>query len=563
MRGDVRNVYVGDEVREKAIKGAKKVYEAVAAAYGPTSGNVALEKSYGPIVISHDGVSIARDIVLKDKLEDIGADLLIQASKRSNDVAGDGTTGSILLGYHIMEKANRRIAAGYNPMGIRRGIDKAAIWVKEEIDKVSKPVKDDALAEVAAVSASDPEVGKLVADIVNEVGGVGITIEEFEGLGVRQDVKEGLYFEKGYFHPSFVTDREANEIVHTNANIFCVEKRLSAQQDIVPLLELIEKNCDDKQVVIIGDVVSQALDVCVGTNIAGGIKIVVVNAPVYGDQMGPFLEDVAILTGGQVITDRMPISSVTADFIGEADKVVVTANETTIFGGKGDKASVKKRIQIIKDQLKDDKYTAFQKERMELRLSKLQGKIGIIKVGGATPTETKEMKFRVEDALHATKAAKESGVVPGGATTLARISNRGKRFTIVKKPAVGRSTDPDESYTTDVVEDLPRDEAEGFKVVLEALSEPFKQLMENAGEDGGYRIEQLKKSKAGQGFNVSDMTEEPIDLAKAGIQDPTKVIKSEVENACSVAGVAITLGAAVMIDRDFQLEQVQINKANQ
>ena len=533
-RGDVRNVNTED-VRQKAIEGARVVYEAVSAAYGPTSGNVALEKSYGSYVISHDGVSIARDIVLKDKQKDIGADLLIQASKKSNDISGDGTTCSILLGYHIMDKANQAIAAGFNPMAIRRGINKASDAIKKELDKLAIPVQDSDLANVATISAGDPEVGKLVADTVLQVGGVGITVEEYEGLGVIQDVVEGLYFEKGWALEHFITDRQTEEVIMENTNLITLEKRISANQDIVPILEKVYAESENKSVVIIGNISGAALETCALTNRIGKIRVCVVPPPTYGDQILPFLEDVAITTGGKVVPSSVPADKVTADYFGTARKVIITRADTTILDGSGSQEDIAARIATIKDNLKSDKYSQFQKERMELRLAKLQGKIGIIRVGGATESEVKEMKFRVEDAVQATKAAREEGIVPGGATTLATIT-----------------------FNVDTEDE---GEQQGIFAVKKALVEPFKQLIKNAGEDGGYRLSQVQHAKQGYGFNVKYMTDEPINLMEAGITDPTKVIKSIVENACSVSGIAITLNGSVLIDREFQLEQVTMTKA--
>lgn len=535
-RGDVRIVNT-KEVREKALEGAKIVYEAVSAGYGPTSGNVALEKTYGSYVISHDGVSIARDIVLKDKQQDIGADLLIQASKKSNDISGDGTTCSVLLGYHIMAKANQAIVAGYNPMAIRRGISQAGELIKQKLDELSIPVKDKDLPEVATISAGDPEVGKLVADTILRVGGVGVTIEEYEGLGVIQDLVEGLYFERGWTLEHFVTDKATEEVRMESTNIIAIEKRVSANQDIVPLLETVFKNFDEKSVLIVGNVSGQALETCALTNLTGKIKVCVVAPPAYGDQQTAFLEDLATVTGGKLVPSNLPMDKVTPNFYGSARKVIVTRADTTILDGNGVLEDIDERIANLKDQMKSDKYSVFQKERMETRLAKLQGKIGIIRVGGATETEVKEMKFRVEDAVQATRCAREEGIVAGGATTLAKI-------------------DP-----FDINGDWTDDEMAGASAVLSALREPFKQLMTNAGEDGGFRLNQLLEADKNMGFDVKNMTKEPIDLLKAGIIDPTKVLKSIVENACSVAGIAITLNASVLIDRDYQLEQVQLTKA--
>lgn len=540
-RGEAKIFTKGDEARRKILAGAQTVYEAVSATYGPVSGNVAIQKNYGMPVVTHDGVTVARDVICKDPVEDVGAGLLVQASEKSNSVSGDGTSATVLLGYHIMDKANKRIAAGSNPMLLRRGIDRASMWLKEELDKLATPVPESELANVATISASDPEVGKLVADTVLKVGGVGITVEDYEGLGVYQEVVDGLYFEKGWELPHFVTDRATEEAVHENVSILLYEKTLKQNQDIVPIIEMVYNNTEHKTLLIIGKVEGQALETCALTNLHGKVKICVVKPPVYGDQELPFLEDVAVMTGGKLIQSSMPADKVTAEFLGSARKVIVTKGNTTIFDGHGAKEDVMNRIDMVNEQLKDPKYSTFQKERMEMRLAKLQGKIGIIKVGGATETEQKEMKFRVEDAVHATRAAKEEGIVPGGATTLARLSRlniEGVAF---------------ESH----------DEREGVRVVLEALQEPFKQLMTNAGEDGGYRLNQMLDADTGKGFNVRAMTKVPIELIPAGVIDPVRVVKSTVENACSAASIAVTIPFTITIDRDWQLEQLQMNRAQQ
>lgn len=543
-RGEVKVIVKGDEARKKILAGSKAVYDAVKETYGPVSGNVAIQKNYGAAVVTHDGVTVAREVFLEDEAEDVGAGLLVQASEKSNEVSGDGTSATVMLGHHIIDKANKRVAAGVNPMALRRGIENAATFVKNEIDKLATPVEDANLAHVATISASDPEVGKLVADTVIRVGGVGITVEEYEGLGVIQEVVDGLYFERGWTMPHFVTDRSTEEAVHQNVSVLILEKHVKQNQDIIPIIEMVYAQTEQKTLFIVGKVEGQALETCALTNMAGKVKICVVSAPVYGDQELPFLEDVAVMTGGQVVPSSLPADKVTKEYLGSAKKTIVTKTTTTILGPQGIKEDVDSRIELVKEQLKSDKYSAFQKERMEMRLSKLQSKIGIIRVGGATETEVKEMKFRVEDAVHATRAAREEGIVPGGATTLARLS------AVLDAP-----------FTP--LDDLDRDEAEGFKVVIEALAEPFKQLMTNAGEDGGYRLAQVLNSKAGYGFNVKYMTAEPTLLLESGVIDPAKVIKSVVENACSAAGIAITIPLIININRDWQLKQVALNKAQQ
>lgn len=534
-RGEAK--IINHKAEDDILKGAEHVYKAVARVYGPTSSNVAIQRNYGYPTITHDGVTVARDVFLKDEDQDIGAGLLVQASDKSNNVSGDGTSATVMLGYHIMRLARQRAAAGFGIMGLRRGIDKASIEIKKQLDALAKPVPDKELSKVATISASDPEIGKLVASTVIKVGGVGIAVEEYDGLGVIEDVVEGVYFEKGWELPHFVTDRTTEEAVHQNPSILIVEKKLKQNQDIVPIIDMVFNETKQKTLIIIGHVDGQALETCALTNLQGGVRICVVKPPVYGDQELPFLEDIAALTGGKLVASALPADKVTKDHLGHAAKVTVAKDHTTILKGNGNAAAVKRRISDLKAQLKMPKYTAFQKERMEMRLSKLQGKIGIIRVGGATEAGQKEMKFRVEDAVHATRAAKEEGIVPGGAVTLAQLS---KGVTI---------------------EGLDKDEIEGAALVFDALVEPFKQLMENAGQDGGYRLTQVLKAKPGWGFNVKGMTEQPVEMLKAGVIDPVKVIKSVVENACEVAGIAITIPTTITIDREAQLDQVALNKA--
>lgn len=537
MRGDPRIVKT-DGVLDEAIAGAKLMYDAVSKAYGPTSYNVALQKSYGSHVITHDGVTIAKDVILRNQDHNIGADQLYAASRKTDDISGDGTTMTVVLGYHIMQKAHQRLAAGFSPMGLRRGIDYAGREVVKRIEALAKPVKDANLHEIATVSSNDPEIGKLVADTVIRSGGVGITIEEYEGLGVMQDVIEGVYFEKGWSLPHFVNNSVTEEVLQDNMHVICLEKRIRANQDIVPILEMVFKETEHKKLLIIGNLSDKALNTCALTNLTGGVAVCVVAPPVYGTQVLPFLEDIAVLTGGKMVPQDLPANKVTADYLGFAKKVIVGRATTTIMETEGNTEDIGVRIEQLKEQLASDQYNAHEKERMERRLSKLQGKIGIIRVGGATESEREEMKFRVTDAVHATRGAKEDGIVPGGATTLARLS-----------AAVIDTTK------------LDKHEQEGVKVVLEALAEPFKQLMVNAGEDPGFRLQQVLRAKDNHGFNVREMTDDPIDLIKGGVIDPVRVLKSGVENATSVAGIVITLGASLTIDRDFQLEQIRLNQA--
>src|SRR3990167_4934297 len=538
-RGDAKIITQGDEVRSRLISGAKKVYDAVAATYGPLSGNVAIQRNWGDATVTHDGVSVAREVYLSDEVEDMGAGFLVQASKKTNDIAGDGTSACAILSFHIMHKANKRIAAGYNPMGLRRGIEKASRYIKDELDKLATPIKDEDLHRVAAVSSGDEEIGKLVADTVVRAKGVGLTVEDYNGLGVIQDIVDGLYFEKGWAEAYFVTDRATEECVLENVHILVTDKKLTTNTDIVAILEKIGTQTEHKKVLIIGNVTGQALQTCGLTHIRpeSPLQICVVNPPVYGDQVLPFLEDVAALTGGQLVPASLPPQDFDIAMLGLAEKIIVGRDSTTILEGKGDQKTIGRRISDLMAQLKSDKYTAFQRERMELRLAKLQGKIGIIKVGGATDSEREELKARVVDAVHSTRAAREEGIVPGGAIALPQLTMN----KIYEVPA-------------------DKDEQQGFEVVIDALYEPFNQLMVNAGVDPGMKLSQVLKGKPGYGFNVKDMTDEPIDLMAAGVFDPKKVISQVIENACSVSGLAITTSVAITIDRNYQIQQKALNR---
>lgn len=533
MRGEVKVIYTGSKVREAALKGAKQVYDIIAAGYGPTSGNVALEKPWGPYVLSHDGVSIVRDVVLPDKREDVGAGLLIEASKKSNDIAGDGTTASAILGYLIMEEAMKKTAAGFNPMELRRGIDKAALAIKELVSKESTPVKDEDLKDIASISASDSEVGALIADTVLKVNGRGIAIDDHPGLGVIQDIIEGFFFEKGLSDAHFITDRGTQQTVQHSVHVLVVDKRITTNQDIVPLLGVALKN-QIKRLVIIGNISATALETCIANDgdVNLDMRIMVIHPPVYGDQTSEFMEDIALFTDGKVVNQSTPYENIDGSYFGEADQLIANMSQTTLLGGRGSKESMDERIKLVEEQLKSKDFNANQKEKMEIRLTKLQGKVGIIRVGGATPSDVVEMKFRVEDAVHATRAAREEGIVPGGGTTLARISQIAE------------------------VQGDTEGEREGFKAVINALSGPFKQLMKNAGESPDGRLAQLLSSDKGLGFNLRNMTTEPIDLIKEGVVDPTKVVRSVVENACSVAGLMITLNGAVLIKATKEVKDV-------
>lgn len=529
MRGEAKNIHKGEVVRKKILKGAKAVYEAVSATYGPVSGNVMIEKSYDNIV-THDGVSVARDVYLSDKVEDFGASIIVKASEKSNAISGDGTSCTVILAYHILKEANRQRLAGANAMKLRRGINKAGKDIIATLKKQAVQINGEDLAKIASISASDPEVGKLVADTISEVG-VGVSIEEYKGLGLVQEIINGFYFESGYASPEFVKDPQSFSI-DFDGHVLVTNKKISENQDILPILQWVNEQ-PLKQIVIVGHVQGEALSTCILNNRVSSIKVCVVNPPVYGDQELPFLEDCATYVGGQVVPESLPIGELSPEYFGKS-KIKITGTDTTIINKDVDQKAVQERIDSINKQLSDGKVDEFRKERLEFRLAKLQAKIGVIKVGGATELDVKELKHRVEDAVHATRAAKEDGVVAGGATTLARISKDQPPFI------------------------MDNDEAIGYACVYKALAEPFNQLMANAGEDPAYRYNQLIRSPKGYGFDVRNMAEDPHKIPE--ILDPVRVLLSAVENATAVAGLAITVSTAVTIDREWQLQQVEFNK---
>lgn len=547
MRGDPRIIKTTGAF-EEALEGARILYETVSVAYGPVSHNVALQKEYGSHVFTHDGVTIARDVILANQDHNTGSESLYEASKKTDEIAGDGTTLTVVLAYHILLKAQERMAAGYNPMKLRRGMDWAARHLVEELDSIAKPVDKDRLHEVATISAADPEVGKLVADTVLKTKGIGITVEDFEGLGVTQDIIDGLYFEQGWIARFFMTDSTSEEAVQENMSVLCLDKRIRTNQEIIPLLEMVRDNTEHKGVLIIGDVSGKALATCVATNISpeGSVRICVVKPPAYGNQRAPFLEDIATMTGGKLVPEDMPATKITPDYLGFTKKAIVGARTTTLLEPRGIEEDVKLRTEMLEKQLADPKYSAAEKERMEKRLSKLQGRIGIIRVGGATEQIREELKARIWDAINAARGAHEEGIVPGGGTTLARLSTGKLKHNLKKTDAEFKA--------------MNSHEQEGARLVFEALKEPFKKLVSNAGEDPGSYIRDVLKADPGLGFDVNNMTEDPIDLVAAGIVDPVRVIKSAVENACSVAAILVTLGATTKIDRKWQLEQLQLNR---
>lgn len=537
MNRENRNIVIGEDARKGILEGARKTYEAVKQAYGVTSGNVALEKIFGDPVLTHDGITIARDVFLKDPVENIGSNMIIGASKKTNDVAGDGTSATVILAYHIMEKAHKAIIAGYNPMGLRRGISKASNYIKSQIDSSSILVKDN-LSSVATISAGDEAIGSLIADTIQKVGETGgVTIEEYQGLGLEQEMVEGFYFDRGFASPYMINDPARMKAFYNDCYVLVVDKKLASVNDIVPILKIMADLKEERRpLLIVGDISGDALRIVVQNHMQRNVECVSTTSPLHGDQKGNFLEDIAKTTGGRVVMEGDKLTDITLNDFGKAQKVEVGESNTTIIEGAGDKNEIKARVGLLKEQIEQEK-NAFRKERMEQRLSKLEGKIAIIRVGGATELEMKEVKFRVEDAVNATKAALAEGIVPGGGVCLVDIAKKMNLVDDIESP-----------FADDIITvNLSKDEVMGVQIVKEAIQEPFKQLMFNAGLEGNSMLRDVMKAKAGQGFDVLK-GDEQIDMIKSGIIDPTKVIKLSVENACSVAGNAITTNCAIVFD---------------
>lgn len=519
-----KQIKYGEEARTKLKEGIDKLANAVVTTLGPKGRNVALDKKWGAPNVVHDGVTVAKEIELADPFENMGAQLVKEAASKTNDVAGDGTTTATLLAQQIVTSGFKAVASGANPMILRLGLEKGVSAVLEEIKKMSKKVGDADIAKVATISAQDPQIGSLIAEALKKVGKDGIvTVEEGRGLEFSIDYKEGMEFDKGYASAYFVTNADRMEAEIEDAYILITDKKVSSIQEMVPFLENFVKV--SKNLVIIADDFDQeALATLVLNKLRGTINVLAVKAPGFGDRRKAMLEDIATLTGASVISEDTgrKLESVTVDDLGVAEKVLSTNEETQIIGGKGNKKDVADRIAHIKKEI--EKTTSdFDKEKLQERLSKLSGGAAVINVGAATEIEMKEKKERVIDAVAATKAAVEEGVVPGGGVTLLKA-----RF-VLKKLA----------ETTKVA-----DQKTGIEILYSALAEPAKWIIKNAGEDSGVVLGKIESSKlADYGFNV--MTMEYGSMLTAGIIDPAKVTRSAVQNAASVATMVLTTEALV------------------
>ena len=516
-------IQFGEEARRAMQVGVDKLADTVKVTLGPKGRNVVLDKKFGSPLITNDGVSIAREIELEDPYENMGAQLVKEVATKTNDVAGDGTTTATLLAQAIIREGLKNVTAGANPMLLRNGIRMAVEEAVKGILEISKPVngKED-IARVAAISAADDEIGKLISDAMEKVGNEGvITVEESKSMGTELDVVEGMQFDRGYISPYMVTDTEKMEAVLDNPLILITDKKISNIQEILPVLEQIVQ-AGKKLLIIAEDIEGEAMATLVVNKLRGTFEVVAVKAPGFGDRRKEMLQDIAILTGGQVISEELgrDLKETSIDMLGQAESVKITKENTTIVNGKGDSNAIKERIGQIKTQI-EETTSEFDKEKLQERLAKLAGGVAVIKVGAATETELKERKLRIEDALAATKAAVEEGIVPGGGTAYVNVINK--------------------------IAELKSDVADtqvGINIIVRALEEPMRQISTNAGLEGSVIIEKVKNSDAGMGYDA--LHDEYVNMIKAGIVDPTKVTRSALQNAASVASTFLTTEAAVV-----------------
>jgi chaperonin GroEL len=518
-----KEIIFDEKARQAVLAGVQTLAKAVKVTLGPRGRNVVLDKKWGSPTITKDGVTVAKEIELEDRYENMGAQMVREVATKTSDVAGDGTTTATVLAEAIFREGLRNVTAGSNPMGIKRGIDKAVKAVVEYLKTLSKSVKDPKeIMQVASISANgDQEIGKIIADAMEKVGKDGtITVEEAKSMETTLDLVEGMQFDKGYISPYFVTDKESMEAVLEDGYILIYEKKLSNMKDLLPLLEKVAQKAKPF-LVIAEDVEGEALATLVVNKLRGTLAACAVKAPGFGDRRKSMLEDIAILTGGKLITEDLGIKleNVKIEDLGRAKRITVDKENTTIVEGAGKGADIQGRIALIKKQI-EDTTSDYDKEKLQERLAKLAGGVAVVNVGAATETEMKEKKARVEDALHATRAAVEEGIVPGGGVALIRSI-----------PAVDKLK-------------LEGDELIGANIVKRALEEPLRQIVNNAGLEGSVIVEQAKKEKATVGFNVE--TEKFEDLFEAGVVDPTKVTRSALQNAASVAALLLTTEALVV-----------------
>lgn len=519
-----KKIFYESEARDKVLSGAKQLYDAVKVTFGPKGQNVVIEKTYGAPTITHDGVTVAEAVDLgstdENLGEQIGAKLIKSAAQKLNKVAGDGTTTVTVLTYNILNEANKLIAAGINPMELRKGIEKAGAEIVAKIDKLAEKIEgdDQKVAEVATISAGDAEIGQLIADVISKIGKDGVvTVEAGQGLEMEQEITEGFTYDKGFSSPFFVTDVNRQEAIFEKPLILLTDKKLSSSSDILPLLEKCAQAGKKDLVIIAEEVEGEALSLLVLNKLKGVFNTLVLKAPAFGDRRKEVMQDIATLTDATLVSSDQGLSleEVGLEVLGSCGKVIATKDETTIIKGAGNQSAVKERIALIQSQA-DIATSDYEKEQLEKRAAALLGKVAVIKVGGATETEIDEKKFRVDDAVAATKAALSEGIVPGGGVTLVNLAG-----------------------------ELKGDDA-GTRIVKQALKAPLIHILENAGLNSQALLAQVESAKAGQGINVMTPEKGLIDMKKAGVIDPARVTREAVQNAISIAATAITMGALIV-----------------
>src|ERR1700686_5083420 len=516
-----KRITYGEEARQAILRGVNLLADAVKVTLGPKGRNVVIEKKFGSPTITKDGVTVAKEIDLKDPLENMGAQMVREVASKTSDTAGDGTTTATVLAQAIFREGAKNVAAGANPMDIKRGIEKAVDALTAELKKMSKPVSGNMVAQVGSISANnDDTIGTIIADAMDKVGKDGvITVEEGKTLDTSLEVVEGMQFDRGYLSPYFVTDPERMEVVLENPVILIHEKKISAMKDLLPVLELVAR-AGRPLLIIAEDIEGEALATIVVNKLRGTLKVAAVKAPGYGDRRKSMLEDIAILTNGRAITEDLGIKleSIKMEDLGKAKKVTIDKDHTTIVEGAGSTEAIQGRVKQLRAQV-EDTTSDYDREKLQERLAKLVGGVAIIKVGAATETEMKEKKARVEDAMHATKAAVEEGIVPGGGVALLRAAK------VLQKLK------------------LEGDEQIGVKIIIRAIEEPMRWIATNAGHEGSIVVQRVKEMKDEEGFNAQ--TEQYENLFKAGVIDPTKVVRSALHKAESIASLLLTTEAVI------------------
>jgi len=518
-----KQIVYGDASRQGILRGVNSLANAVKVTLGPRGRNVILGKTFGSPTITKDGVTVAKEIQLKDALENMGAQMVKEVASKTSDVAGDGTTTATVLAQAIYREGAKNVTAGASPMAVKRGIDKAVDAITTELRKMSKPVTGAMIAQVGTISANhDETIGRIIADAMEKVGKDGvITVEEARSMDTSLDVVEGMQFDRGYLSPYFVTDPERMEVVLENPVILIHEKRISAMKDLLPLLELVVR-AGRPLLIVAEDLEGEALATLVVNKLRGTLQVAAVKAPGYGERRKAMLEDLAVLTGGQAVTDDLGVrlDSIKLEDLGQAKKVTIDKDNTTIVEGAGSSTAIAGRVKQLRTQV-EDTTSDYDREKLQERLAKLIGGVAIIKVGAATETELKEKKARVEDAMHATKAAVEEGIVPGGGVALLRASKALQNLAVVG------------------------DEQIGVKIIARAIEEPMRWIAANAGHEGSVVVQRVRDMNHDEGFNAQ--TERYEDLVAAGVIDPTKVVRSALQNAASIASLLLTTEAVISL----------------